>query len=104
MNYVQYLPAMRAAITKALDSNDPDSKVGAVFVKEESPKHLPRRIAGGANIILLDFDTREEKLLASAHAEKMAIAAARDAGWANLSTLTLIVTRHPCSHLSLIHI
>ena len=99
MSYDQFLPIMRAAINKASShSNDPDSQVGALCVVEQSPAHLPRRAGeGGANIILLDYETREEKLLASAHAEKMALYAAREAGLTNLSNVILVVTRHPCS-------
>ena len=95
MDYLPYLPAMRAALRKSLDSNDPDRKVGASCVLESDGRY--NVVASGANIILLDYTTYEEKLLVAAHAEKMAIAAAREAGWANLSKLTLVVTRCPCA-------
>ncbi len=93
--YLPYLSAMRAAFRESLNSNDPDTKVGAICVLEREDRF--RYVGRGSNVILLDFDTNEEKLLASAHAEKMAIAAAREAGFGNLSKLTLVVTRMPCA-------
>ena len=90
--YKQYIPAMRAAVLRATNSNDPDHRVGAFFVLDDG-----RKVGGANNVILLPFTTNAEKQLASAHAEIMAIYAAREAGWANLSKLTLVVTRQPCS-------
>lgn len=95
MSYAPYLATMRMAISKAMDSNDPDTKVGAVIVSE---KHSPPQfIASGCNIVLLPFSTREEKLEAAAHAEKMAIHAAREVGRTNLVDTTIVITRMPCS-------
>lgn len=99
MIYDRYIPIMRAAINYAIaNSNDPDSQVGAFCVLGQSPDHLPRIVAKAANMILLPYETREEKLLASLHAEKAALTLAREAGLSNLKGATLVVTRHPCSH------
>ena len=92
-HYLPYVPVMRSAFHASQASNDPDSKVGAVCVTDGLTI-----VAKACNLVLLDdFATPAEKLLSSAHAEKMAIAAARSSGWTNLSTLTLVVTRMPCS-------
>lgn len=90
---IEHIKAMRLALEEATSSNDPDKAVGACFVSDYDGTVIRQ----ASNHIVLPAYNLADKLLASAHAEKMAIHAAHQAGWANLSKLSMVVTRHPCA-------